>query len=147
MNRTATLANPQQANQWLRALWADIKPRLLAGHRLVVTVKDEKRSAAQNNLLHALLSQIAAHVEWAGRKRDAETWKRLLTAAWMRANGESVEILPAIDGHGIDVVFRHTSKLTKAECADLITYIESWAVQQSVPLTDPALLAYTGETA
>jgi hypothetical protein len=37
-----------------------------------------------------------------------------------------VEFLPALDGHGVDVVFRHTSELTKAECAELITYIQAW---------------------
>lgn len=96
-----------------------------AGYR--VEVSPPTRSPSQNALLHALLGEIAAQVPWAGRKRDPECWKRLMTAAWLRARGESVEVLPAIDGHGIDVVFRRTSQLTKAECAELITFVQAWA--------------------
>ena len=48
-------------------------------------MRPEKRSDAQNRLLHACLSEISKQVEWAGAKRDVDTWKRLLTAAWLRA--------------------------------------------------------------
>ncbi len=126
------LWEPQQGHKALLSIWPEIKAWLLAGHVLEIEVRPERRSSEQNALLHALLSEIAAQVDWAGSKRDVEVWKRLLTAAWLRARGESVELLPALDGHGIDVVFRHTSKLTRAECAELITYIESWAAGQGV---------------
>ena len=43
-------------------------------------------------------------------------------AAWCREQGLSVEVLPALDGHGVDIVPVRTSKLTRGECADLITY-------------------------
>lgn len=127
------LFNAQQGHaEWLR-LWSDyIKPHLMAGRRMVVDVKEATRSLEQNALLHALLSEIAINVIWAGKRRSIEVWKRLLTAAWLRARGESVEVLPAIDGHGIDVVFRATSNLTIAECADLITYIQAWAAEQGL---------------
>jgi hypothetical protein len=35
-------------------------------------------------------------------------------------------MLPALDGAGIEVVFRKTSLLTKAECSDLIEFIHAW---------------------
>lgn len=97
-----------------------------------------RRNSEQNALLHALLTEIAGAVEWAGQKRDVETWKRLCTAAWLRAQGESVEVLPAIDGHGIDVVFRRTSNLTKAQCASLIDFVTAWAAEQGVFEEAPA---------
>lgn len=99
---------------------------------MVVTVKPETRSLAENAMLHAMLTEIADQVEWAGQKRDLEVWKRLLTAAWLRARGEGVEILPALDGHGVDVVFRRTSSLTRGECAELIEFIQCWAAEQGV---------------
>jgi hypothetical protein len=71
-------------------------------------------------------------MEWAGKKRDPDVWKRLLTAAWCRAHGENIEILPALDGNGFDIVYRKTSRLTKAECADLIEYIYAWGTQNGV---------------
>lgn len=120
------LSEPVQAHRALDTAWQRIKPLLMAGHRLVLTVKPETRNDAQNALLHAILTEIAQTRDWAGQRRSVEVWKRLLTAAWLRARGDAVEILPAIDGHGIDVVYARTSKLTKAECAELVEFIEAW---------------------
>jgi hypothetical protein len=98
----------------------------------VVTISEPTRNGEQNALLHALIGEIAAHMEWAGKKRDAEVWKRLLVAAWCRMRGESMEILPALDGHGVDIVPARTSGLSKSECADLITYIQAWQAENEV---------------
>jgi len=97
-----------------------------------VTIVEPRRSLAENNLLHALIDEIAKKIEWAGKKRDPEVWKRLLVAAWCRVHGESVEILPALDGHGVDIVPARTSKLTRKECADLIEFVFSWGVEQGI---------------
>ncbi len=97
-----------------------------------VTVAEPSRNGEQNALLHALIGEIATTQEWAGKKRDAEVWKRLLVAAWCRMRGESMEILPALDGHGVDIVPARTSGLSKSECADLITYIQAWQAENEV---------------
>jgi hypothetical protein len=39
-------------------------------------------------------------------------------------------ILPSLDGHGVDIVFRRTSQMTQAECRDLLAFIEAWAAEQ-----------------
>jgi hypothetical protein len=133
VKQTAALVNPQQAHAVWSSLWAShIKPTLTAGHRLVVEVKPETRSNAENNLLHALIDEISRKLEWAGKNRDPEIWKRLLVAAWCRVHGESVEILPALDGHGVDIVPARTSKLSRKECADLIEYVYAWGVDQGI---------------
>lgn len=130
---TLRLWNPQQAHQAITAqLWPHIKAALMAGHRMALELRPETRSGAENRLLHSLLGQISQTQEWAGKKRDVETWKRLLTAAWCRAIGEQVELLPALDGHGVDIVFRKTSTLTRKECADLIEFIFAWAAQNGI---------------
>jgi len=97
-----------------------------------VEIKPITRSLAQNAKLHALISDIARNLEWAGTKRDVETWKRLLTAAWLRARGEPIEMLPALDGHGVDIVFRRTSELTINEMIELIEYIQAWAIGNGI---------------
>lgn len=102
---------------------------------MVLEVKKETRSLAENRMLHALLAEISHQVEWAGKKHDSETWKRLLTASWTRARGEQIEILPAVDGHGVDIVFRRTSQLTRAECADLIEFVQAWAADNNVEVS------------
>jgi len=61
-------------------------------------------------------------------------WKRLLTAAWCRATGEPVELLPALDGNGVDIVFKKTSQLSRKECADLIEFIFAWSADNGIEL-------------
>jgi hypothetical protein len=91
-----------------------------------------KRSGSQNDMLHALLGEIAARQAWAGKMRSTEVWKRLTTAAWLRARGDSVEVLPALDGHGVDLVYTPTSSLSKAECAELLDFVTAWAAEAGV---------------
>ena len=130
--RTFLLREPVQAHKALAQVWLVVKASLIAGHRMVLELRPETRSDAQNKLLHAWIGEIAKSIEWAGKKRSGETWKRLLVASWLRARGESVEILPALDGYGIDVVFRHTSTLTKAECSELCDFVIAWATEHGV---------------
>ena len=129
---TLPLINPVQAHQAIETAWRHAKVWLMAGHRLTLEIRPEKRSDAQNRLLHACLSEISKQVEWAGAKRDVDTWKRLMTAAWLRARGEPIEMLPALDGKGVDIVFRRTSQLTKAECAELSEFVMAWAAERDI---------------
>ena len=98
----------------------------------IVSIKGPTRSLAANALLHSLLSEISERVQWAGKLRTVETWKRLLCAAWLRAEGESIELLPAIDGHGVDFVWTPSSSLSKSDMASLISFVEAWAAEQGV---------------
>lgn len=134
---TLPLWEPVQARQAFAAAWERAKALTMAGHRLTLTLAPATRSSPQNRLLHATIAEIARQVEWAGAKRDAECWKRLLVSAWCRTHGEAVEILPALDGHGVDIVPRRTSKLTKAECSDLTEYVTAWAIEHGVVLSAP----------
>ncbi len=129
---TITLTSQQQAAQIIARLSAWMKPRLLQGQRLRLSIGEETRSLSQNAKLHALIDEIARQCEWAGRKWDAETWKRLLVASWMRANGQQLLVVPALDGAGVDVVFARTSKLSKAECSELLEYVQAWAAEHGV---------------
>lgn len=132
---TATLWEPVQAHRLFAQAWTHAKNLLMAGQRLELEVRPQKRNLPQNAKLHAMLTEIAAQKEWAGKKRDTDTWKRLMVAAWCRAKGEAVEFLPAIDGQGVDIVFRRTSELEKAECADLIEFVTAWAAQNELELS------------
>ena len=135
---TMSLYNAQQAHQAIQTAWHHAKGWLMASDtRLTLEIRPEKRSDAQNRLLHACLSEISKQVEWAGSKRDVDTWKRLLTAAWLRARGEPIEMLPALDGHGVDIVFRRTSQLTKAECAELSEFVMAWAAERGIVIHAP----------
>lgn len=131
-----TLHNAHQAHAALMTIWSAIKPWLMAGNRLHVEIKADTRNLEQNKLLHALLADISRQVEWAGQKWDVEAWKRLMTSAWIRTRGEHAPIIPALDGGGrFDVLYRHTSTLTKAECAELIEHITAWGIEHGVEFT------------
>lgn len=95
-----------------------------------VSVTEPRRNLEQNAALHARLTEIAQSREWAGRRWDVEVWKRLLTAAWCRATGQQVLMLPALDGYGVDCVFRRTSELTRSECGELLEFINAWDAQE-----------------
>ena len=147
---TLDLYSPQQARPLLTDAWEWVKAQTMAGNRVQLKAQTETRSDKENRLLHALLGHISKTQDWAGKKRDIETWKRLLVAAWCRAKNEHVEILPAIDGHGVDIVFRKTSRLTIAECADLIEFIFAWAAMNGLQfpsvIAEEKLYAKTADT-
>ena len=94
-----------------------------------VTVEPQRRNSEQNAALHARIGEIASRTEWCGKKWDTETWKRLLVGAWSRAINEPVMMLPALDGHGVEIVFRRTAALTKRECSELLEWINAWAAE------------------
>ena len=136
MTHSTVLHNAQQGHEVIGRMWAWAKPRLMAGQKLTLAVSEEKRNNEQNALLHASLSEVARSVEWAGRKWDVETWKRLMVAAWCRSRGGALLMVPAIDGQGVDIVFQRTSKLSKAECAELIDFIHAWGAERGVQFKD-----------
>lgn len=128
--RTIIMRDPVQGHKaMVLDVWPWCKAMLMAGRKVQLVAKPAKRTQEHSARLHAMLGWISTHVEWAGSKRDIDTWKRLLTAAWCRARGEPVAYLPALDGQGIDIVFRRTSEMTGAEMAELIEFIFSWAAQ------------------
>ncbi len=108
-----------------------------------VEIRERTRSLDQNAKLHAMVSFIAKNLPWCGKHQTTDTWKRLLTAAWLRARGYQVEFLPALDGHGVDVVFRRTSDLTVAELSELIEFIYAWATEINFVIVESQGLGYT----
>ena len=132
--------NPHRAEVCQRAI-EEMRQRFRLGQDFEVEVREPKRTLPENALLHALIAELARKVEWAGARRDAEVWKRLLVAAWCRVNGQGVEVLPALDGHGVDIVPARTSRLSKRDCADLIEFVHAWGADQGVRWDAPEGMA------
>ena len=132
---TIQLWQPTQAHAAIAQAWQDcIKPMLIAGHRMVLEVKPQKRSSPQNARLHAMLTELSAKCDWCGQKLPMEVWKRLCMAAWMREERQSPQLVPALDGHGVDIIYERTSKLSKDECGRLMEWIEAFAAERGVLL-------------
>jgi len=132
---TLPLINPVQGHQAIEAAWRHAKAWLMAGHRLTLEVRPEKRSDAQNRRLWAMLSDISAQVDWYGNKLSDEEWKDVFTAALKRQ-----KVVPGLDG-GFVVCGQRTSRMTKAEMAELHELMEAFGAQQGVQFTAPEWMA------
>ena len=132
-----TLWNAQQGRAEFARAYEYAKPLLMADHRLVLEIKPATRSSEANARLHAILTDVAKQMDWAGKKRSVDVWKRLMTAAWLRAINERVELLPALDGHGVDVIYEPTSRMSGAQVSSLMQWIEAWGVDAGVRFSAP----------
>jgi hypothetical protein len=118
---------PVQANQALKTqVWPLLKAMLIAGHRMVVEVRTETRSTAQNARLWAMLAEISRQVDWYGQKLTAEEWKDVFSAAMKRS-----KVVPGIDG-GFVVCGQSTSRMTRAEMSELQELMEAFAADKGV---------------
>lgn len=114
------------------------KAIMAAPDGMVVTLKEPTRNLEQNAALHAKLADIADQVEWHGKPLSLDVWKRLCTAAWLREEGESPEMIPALDGKGFDVIFERTSTLTVKQMSGLLEWVTAFGAQNGVKFHDPA---------
>lgn len=132
--------NPVIAHKAITAqVWPLLKAHLFAGRRMVVEVREETRSLAQNARLWAMLTEISRQVDWYGQKLTPEDWKHVFTAALKKTRA-----VPGIDG-GIVVLGQSTSRMTKAEMSELQTLMEAFAAERGIVLLDQDIDAETGE--
>ena len=127
-----TLWEPVQAHKVLtQQIWPLLKSMLMAGQRVVVEIKPETRTLAQNARLWAMLTDVSKQVNWYGRKLSEEEWKHVFTASLAKQ-----DVVPGIDG-GFVVLGKSTSKMTKPEMSELQDLIEAFGAQQGVRFTAP----------
>lgn len=124
------LWQPTQAHAAIAQTWTEyVKPMLMAGHRLVLDVRTETRTTAQNRRLWSLLTDISKQVDWYGQKLSPDDWKDVLTAALKKER-----VVPGING-GFVVLGQRTSKMTKAEMTELQELIEAFGAERDVKFT------------
>jgi hypothetical protein len=127
-----TMFEPVQAHKIITLqIWPLIKSMLMAGQRMVVEIKPETRTLAQNARLWAMLTDVSKQVNWYGRKLSEEEWKHVFTASLTKQ-----DVVPGIDG-GFVALGKSTSKMTKSEMAELQDLIEAFGAQQGVRFTAP----------
>ena len=97
----------------------------------IVHVKPPRRSLDQNAKLHAMISDVS-RAKPEGRNYPVDVWKALFLAMC----GHKMRFEPALDGNGVIPVGVRTSRLTKAECSDLIEAIHAYAAQHGIELND-----------
>ena len=123
---TLALWELDQAHIAVKHAWAQAKGLIADGKRLTLELRPEKRSDAQNRRLWSMLTDISEQVEWHGHRLTAEEWKDVFSAALKRA-----KVVPGLDG-GFVVCGQSTSRMTKAEMAELQTLMEAFGAEREV---------------
>lgn len=93
----------------------------------VVTIKEGTRTLEQNAMMWACLSDIA-RAKPEGRAMSPEMWK----AAFMSALGHEIVWQPGIDGSPPFPAGFRTSRMSKSQMADLLTFILSYGDRYGV---------------
>lgn len=96
--------------EWLKDNWKRYADK---GKPLVLTVKEETRTIAQNSLMWVVLKQLEP-IDWYGHHLTKEEWKDVITAAL-----KGHKAVPGIDG-GFVILGARTSTMTIAEMGDVI---------------------------
>lgn len=122
--QTVILAGPQQ-----RALAKGLIET--APHNAVVNIRPEGRSLDANARMWAMISAVS-RAKPDGRRHTAEVWKCL----FMKACGHHVQFLEGLDGEPFPAGFR-SSRLSKAQMADLITFIRAYGDEKGVAWSEP----------
>ena len=135
---TLSLFEPVQAHKAIMHAWSHAKNAVMAGHRLTLEIRPEKRSDAQNRRLWSMLSDISEQVDWHGHRLTPAEWKDVFTAAIKRT-----KVVPGLDG-GFVVCGQSTSQMTKREMSELqqlLLFDELCLQQQSTNLSRCANVA------
>jgi len=133
---------PVQAHAAMtRQLWPQLKSMLMAGHRMMIELRPETRSTAQNARLWAMLTDISRQVDWYGKKLSPEDWKHVFSSSLRK-----LDVVPNLDGTGFVALGLSTSKMTRAEMADMQTLMEAFGAERGVRFCAPEYIDQeTGE--
>lgn len=134
---TIELHNRQQAWSAMETrLFPFLKLALQAGNRLVLSVKFESRTEAQNRLMWPQLQAFSDQLLWPvdGRmvKMEPEEWKDVLSAGF---KNETVRLAMGLNG-GVVMLGKRTSKFTKKQFSEWIEFLYATASDRGVVLPE-----------
>ncbi len=119
----ALLVLETPADKQLAVTWIGKAP---VGTR--VEFKASKRSLPQNDLMWALLTEIAQQLEHGGRKYDPTQWKSIFLSAF----GREITFLPSLDLKTFLPIELSSSDLSKDEMTDFIEFILKEGAERGV---------------
>ena len=101
----------------------------------VVNIREATRNPDQNAKMWAMLSDIS-RAKPDGLMHTPDVWKPLM----MKACGHEVQFAMGIDGEPFPIGFR-SSRLSKPQMADLITFIAQYGDERGVVWSEPVRAA------
>lgn len=131
-------AELSNAYEWFKH-W--IVKGLEQGRPVLIELKHESRTAAQNRLLWAILNDFVAQLDFprgTNEKRSKEQWKTIFMSAYVNDTSQNVI---GISGELVNLSLR-TSQLNKTQFSELVEFIWAQGAEWGVKWSDPALNAY-----
>lgn len=121
MTQTVILSGDRKRAHWL----IDKAP-----DGYVMQVRAQRRTNAQSDKMWAMISDVS-QAKPEGRAHTPEVWKCL----FMSACGHAVQFETGLDNKPFPVGFR-SSRMTKAQMADLIDFIGAYGAEHGVKWSD-----------
>lgn len=130
---SVVMREPASAHRDLMQVWVRAKALLMAGHRLVLEVREDVKSREQERRYHAMIGEVAAQAAHLGSKWGPEDWKRLLLDAFARETGRSHgRVIPNLSGSGMVEVGIQSRKFTKSDASEFIEWLHAWGAHNGV---------------
>lgn len=143
---TVTLTNPVQAHREFEAMEREAKGLLMAGHRLVASLRKETRKDWQSKAFHDLIGQISDAVR--GDLENKDDAKRILLSAfkidtlrdpdlaedWKKF--DTLRMGRGLRGEAV-VLGNQTRDLTVKLGSAFIHWLNAFAIEQNIPLKPP----------
>lgn len=112
-----------------------VQPQVQAEDRMSEVETHDSRTADQNKLLWAMLTDVSDQIKWRVNGRlvdmDKDDWKDVLTAALRKHQ----RVADGVDG-GIVFLGMRTHRMNKQEFSDLIELIRAFGAERGVRWTD-----------
>ncbi|MGG2141209.1 recombination protein NinB [Symbiopectobacterium sp. RP] len=101
-------------------------------HRpLEITVNDAKRTLPQNDLFHALCTDVSRQVVWADKPHSLLDWKALFVSGHAIATGRPGEVVTGLEGEFCSIR-ESTAQMGVKRMNSLIEYAQAWSVGNGV---------------
>lgn len=112
----------KSAWQWVKTNWRE-------GHRMILELRMDTRTKAQNRIMWSCLTDLSKQVTWFGKRMTDEGWKNWITG---HLNGQ--ELHPNMDGTGFISVTKGTSTsgMTIKEMIAVIDLCHAFGSEQGV---------------
>lgn len=104
----------------------------------VVTIAEPGRTQSQNSKLWPMLTDVSI-VQPEGRVMSPDNWK----TCFMSALGHEIAWAQGLLGEPLPLGFR-SSRLTKRQFSDLVTFIYQWGDERGVTWSEPMPEGYGG---
>lgn len=103
----------------------------------VCEVRPPKRTNEQNDLLHALFTDIAkSGFQFGGCARDKDEVKVIFVSAHAIATGRQQEVIQGLEGEPV-ALRESTARMSKERLSSLVEYVLAWCAQNNVNVRVP----------